>query len=225
MYRELKNIIDFYLRNLIKVSRKNFVEKNPDLIERNEKENLYTEDILGQYFQKIEKDEIRVLDIGTKNWFYAKGEHNFFSKLYKNFSIDGIEIDAYRLYSNFYNRMEVAKFYTKNLNNMNYIAGNLLNLKGKYDYIIWFLPFVLKNPHKLWGLPMKYFCPEKMLSHSYDLLNQNGQMLIINQGEKEAHAQEELFRKLGIEYKKLDEISSNHFAYINKRFGFIVNKK
>ena len=100
----------------------------------------------------------------------------------------------------------------------------MLDLKGKYDYIIWFLPFVLKNPHKLWGLPMKYFCPEKMLSHSYNLLNQNGQMLIINQGELEAKAQKELLNELNIKYLELGEVESEYFKYQNKRFGFLIKK-
>ena len=66
---------------------KNFIEKNKKLIERNIQENLYTEDIFSQAFQKIDKTNVQILDIGTKNWFYAKGEHSFFSKLYKSFSI------------------------------------------------------------------------------------------------------------------------------------------
>ena len=224
MLTNLKNSIDFYLRNKIRISRKNFVEKNPALIQRNKLENLYTEDILEQYFQKIEKEEVKILDIGSKNWFYALGEHNFFSKLYEKFSIDGVELDAFRLYSNFYNRFEVAKYYTKNLKNTNYIARNLLDIKENYDYIIWFLPFVLPNPHRLWGLPIKYFYPEKLLTHAYNLLEPNGQMLIVNQGEKEAEVQEELLQKLGANYKKLGEIQSMHFEYKNKRFGFLIKK-
>ena len=64
-----------------------------------------------------------------------------------------------------------------------------MDLKDKYDYIIWFLPFVLYEPHKYWGLPKKYFYPEKLLDHAYNLLNQNGEMLIVNQGEKEFEVQ------------------------------------
>ena len=78
MLNEIKNSIDFFIRNSTKFSRKNFVEKNSELVERNRQENLYTTDILNKYFRKIEAQELNILDIGCKNWFYAKGEYDFF---------------------------------------------------------------------------------------------------------------------------------------------------
>ena len=224
MLDDLKNNFDFYLRNNFCFYRKNFVEKNQELIERNVKENLYTKDVLERYFKKSEKTNIKALDIGSKNWFYARGEYEFFSNFAKEFSLDGVELDAYMLYSNFYNRFEVAKYYTKNLKNAKYIAGNLLDIHKKYDYIIWFLPFMLYEPHKMWGLPKKYFYPEKLLAHAYNLLCEQGQMLIVNQGETEAQKQKEMFDKLGVEYVDLGEVKSEYFQYKHKRFGFLVRK-
>ena len=223
MFDDLKNSFDFYLRNKIRFSRKNFVEKNKDLIERNEAENLYTKAVLEQAFSK-QNGNLKILDIGCKNWFYAKGEYEFFASFCEDFQLDGVEIDAFRIYSNFYNRYEVAKYYTKGLKNTNYIAGNLLDLKDKYDYIIWFLPFVIYEPHKYWGLPKKYFYPEKLLDHAYSLLNPNGEMLIVNQGEKEFEVQKGLLRKLNIKYKDLGEIKNDYFEYQNKRYGLVVKK-
>lgn len=224
MLTDLRNSFDFFIRNHTKFSRKNFCEKNRKLIKRNIQENLYTEDVLEQVFYKTYKKQLHILDIGCKNWFYAKGEHTFFSKFCKDFTLDGIEIDAYRLYANFYTRCEVAKYYTKDLPNTNYIAGNLLDLNKKYDYIIWFLPFVIKEPHIYWGLPKKYFYPERLLRHAYALLNKDGQMLIINQGEIEAKEQERLLKKLNINYTRLGEIKSEHFEYQNRRFGYLIQK-
>ena len=224
MFENIKNSIDFYIRNITKFSRKNFIEKNTKNIERNILENLYTKAILEKYFKKPQKENIKILDIGCKNWFYAKGEWEFFNTFCNDFSLDGVEIDPYRLYSNLYSRYEVAKFYIKDLKNTTYIKGNLLNLSQNYDYIIWFLPFLFKKSHTLWGLPQKYFHPEKLLNHAYSLLENGGEMLIVNQGEKEAQVQTELLNKLNIPYKSLGEIKNEHFAYQNKRFGFIIRK-
>ena len=223
MFDDLRNCFDFYLRNRFRFSRKNFVEKNKDLIERNEAENLYTKEVLNQAFSK-QNGSLKILDVGCKNWFYAKGEYEFFASFCDEFQLDGVEIDAFRLYSNFYNRYEVAKYYTKGLRNTNYIAGDLLDLKTKYHYIIWFLPFVLIEPLKAWGLPKKYFCPEVLLKHAYHLLDENGQMLIINQGEKEFEVQKQLLEDLGINYKDLGEIKNRFFEYKNKRFGVLIQK-
>ena len=224
MLEDLRNTIDFFIRNNTKFSRKNFVEKDRALVERNRLENLYTEEVLKNCFDLKQFEDVKILDIGCKNWFYAKGEYSFFEKFCTKFSLDGIELDSYRLYSNFYSRYEVAKFYTKGLENTNYIAGNLLDLKTKYHYIIWFLPFVLIEPLKAWGLPKKYFCPEVLLKHAYHLLDEKGQMLIINQGEKEFEVQKQLLEDLGINYKDLGEIKNRFFEYKNKRFGVLIQK-
>lgn len=224
MFEELRNSFDFYLRRKINFSRKNFIEKNQKLIQRNIQENLYTKDILDRYFKKRNCIQIKALDIGSKNWFYAKGEYEFFNSFCNNFYLDGVEIDAYRLYSNFYNRYEVAKYHTKSLKNTKYIAGNLLDLKDKYDYIIWFLPFVLIEPHKAWGLPKNYFYPKRLLKHAYNLLNTGGQLLIINQGDIEAKAQKSMLDELKIPYTYLGEIKSDHFEYQNSRFGYLIQK-
>ena len=224
MFNEIKNNIDFFIRNSTKFSRKNFIERNPDLIERNRLENLYTQDVLNQFFKKINKRTIKVLDIGSKNWFYAQGEYDFFKSFCDDFEIEGIELDAYRLYSNFYSRFEVAKYYTKGLENTNYIADNLLNLNKQYDYIIWFLPFVFNEPHKMWGLPEKYFYPHKLLKHAYSLLNRDGQMLIINQGELEKEEQKRLLIELNIPFKEKGVIKNEFFEYKYKRYAFLINK-
>lgn len=224
MFEDLRNSIDFFIRNKTRFSRKNFVETNRELLERNRQENEYTLDILSQYLRKTPKNMVRALDIGCKNWFYAKGEHEFLKTVSADVTLDGVELDAYRLYTNFYSRYEVANFYTKGLDGVNYIAGDLLDIKENYDYIIWFLPFVVINPLIYWGLPKKYFCPEKLLEHAYSLLNEDGEMLIINQGKEEALAQKALLDKLGINYKELGLVKSEFFEYKNERFGFLIKK-
>ena len=224
MFRDLRNSFDFFIRNNTQISRKNFIEKDLTKIERNRLENLYINDVLEKSFTPKKYKKIEVLDIGSKNWFYAKAEYIFFKNIAEEFFIDGVEIDAYRLYSNFYSRYEVAKYYTKNLEGMNYIPGNLLDINKKYDYITWFLPFVFEYPHKYWGLPKKYFYPEKLLSHAYSLLKEDGEMLIINQGQDEAIKQKELLDKLGILYKNLGKIKNEYYQYKYERYGYLITK-
>lgn len=224
MFEELRNKIDFFIRNNTKFSRKNFVEKDEILLKINERENLYIQDILEQFFSKRIKRNTYVLDIGSKNWFYAKGEYNFFKSFCKEIYLDGVELDAYRLYSNFYSRYEVAKYFTSGLENTRYIVGNVLDINKKYDYIIWILPFVVIDPLIRWGLPRKYFCPEKLLSHAYKILNKDGQMLIINQGEEEKEEQKELLEILNIPYEYKGKVKSRFYDYKRERFAYLINK-
>lgn len=252
MLSNFKNSIDFFLRNLLKISRPNFSVKNEskeDLFEgetlqkaekfckkynlnilknnstkRNYAENLYTLDLLETFIKPEEKNQIKALDIGSKNWFYVSAEYAFFSKFAKNLKLDGIEIDAWRVYSNFYSRHDAAMFYSKNLDGTKYIAGDFLKHKSKYDYIIWILPFVSKTPLKAWGLPMKHFKPHELLQKAYNDLEIGGQMLIVNQGEKEYTIQQQMYDELKIPYEKCGEFKSEFLEYQNKRFVSLIKK-
>lgn len=224
MLDDLKNNIDFFVRNNTKYSRKNFIEKNEENLFRNYLENLYTYDILQQIFKQSAHSKITALDIGSKNFFYAQGEYQFFKSFTKEVFLDGVEIDAHRLYTNLYSRYETAKFHMRNNPNINYIADNLLNITKIYDYIIWFLPFVKIEPLKRWGLPKKLFMPEKLLLHAYSLLKDNGQMLIINQGEDESIIQKALLNNLNIKYIYKGIVKSNFLEYKNNRHAYLITK-
>jgi len=249
----LKNNIDFFLRQHFEFSRKNFFVKNEPkeaiftdskLIERekalvkkydltalksnstvqNYCENLYTIDILDRFFEIDFLDEMKALDIGCKNWFYAKGEYFFLKKYCKNLNLIGIELDANRLYSNLYTRKEVAKYHTKGLDECEYIHADFLEHNEKYNYIIWILPFVVDYPLLKWGLPEKYFQPMNMLKHAYDSLEQDGKFFIINQGEQEHEAQKELCNSLKINYQQLGKIKNNFLQYEIDRYAILITK-
>ena len=249
-FSNIKNSFDFFLRNRIIFSRKNYYEKaqnvsdifvddeeenfynrlkdkygdglEKDLNKRNFLENIYFLNIFDKYISLNKSDNITVLDIGSKNWSYVKSEYMYFKSKYENFVLNGIELDAYRLNSNFYTRYEIAKFYTKGLNNTNYIAGDFMAHEQKYDCIIWILPFVTQYPLIKWGLPLKYFQPENMLLHAFNLLKEGGEMLIINQGEKEYEIQQKLIKNLpqidAQEYILFGEIQDKFKLFQNLRF-------
>lgn len=249
----IKNSVDFFLRQHLIFSRKNYSEQNenkegllasPKALEKEQElvakydldylknnstrpnyiENLYTIDILDNYLKINSKTDLKVLDIGCKNWFYAKGEYFFFKKYCDNLKMDGIELDSNRLYTNFYSRKQVARFNIKDLKNTNYIEGNLLRHSGKYNYIIWILPFVVKDPLIKWGLPVKYFQPVELLKKAYDLLETGGSMLIINQGEDEYEIQQKLCEKLEIKYNTFGEVKSEFLTYNIPRYSILIKK-
>ena len=148
MLDNIKNAFDFYLRNKFRFSRKNYVEQNEEkyvldkelaeqedfLLSKYNMWNYKTDSTISNYYQNLSilemldkymdisfKENLKVLDVGSKNWFYVPAEYNFFKKYCDNLHIDGVELDAFRLYSNFYSRFEVAKYYSKDLQGANYI--------------------------------------------------------------------------------------------------------
>lgn len=253
VFINIKNSIDFFLRNKFPFSRKYYNEKNEDknsifiseevktradyLIEKyglnqlynnttvsNFLENLDLISVLDKYCEARTNEEISVLDIGCKNWSYAQAEMKYFAEYSNKLTLKGIEIDPNRLYTNLFSRYEVSKFYTRGLENTEYIKGDFLKLNEKFNYIIWILPFVLESPQIDWGLPSRFFKPMKMLKHAYNSLKPNGKLFIINQGEAEYCAQKVLYEHLGLTFEDKGEIFTEISPYKHKRYLTIVVK-
>ncbi|HBG49116.1 MAG TPA: hypothetical protein DDW90_06370 [Cyanobacteria bacterium UBA9971] len=215
-------------------------------------ESCFNKEFLAPLLPENNKNSVKILDIGSKNWFYASGEWSFFkysplchceelatkqstycsmdNGLSPCFArnndriiyLDGIEIDAFRVYSDFHTRWDYAQFYIKNLENTQYIAKDFLCHNGKYDYIIWFFPFVTEFPLQEWGLPLSKFKPAEMLKHAYDSLNPGGKILIVNQDEKEYVIQEDLLKDLNLHYKKKGDFKNSFLEYEHKRFVTVI---
>ena len=217
----LKNSFDFTIRSKFNFSRKNYYEE-PKLV--NILRDIYYFNVLRNCFSDIAAKNLSVLDIGSKNWEYVNSEYSFFASCADNFTLNGIELDAYRLNSNLYSRYEIAKFYIKNKPSAKYIAGDFMNHNQKYDYIIWILPFITQYPLVKWGLPLKYFKPEKMLLHAYELLKDKGELLIVNQGESEYLIQKQLNQKLGMDARYYGEIEDKFNLFKNKRYCLKIAK-
>ncbi len=251
MFWNLRNSIDFFFRRKINFSRINYTEKNENKADlgfsdfevkqenyllnkynfedyknnstlANYCQNLHILNLLDKYLLVNPKERISVLDIGSKNWYYVQSEYSYFSKYCNDIQLDGVEIDAYRLYANFYNRLEVAKYYMKGLSGVNYIPADVMSINKQYDYIIWILPFVLIEPHRYWGLPDKYFKPQNLFEHAYSLLNKGGKMFIINQGDQEFEAQKFIMKdKKYLSYK----IEALFYEYKYDRYLSILEKE
>lgn len=237
---EFKNKFDFFIRQKTKLSRKNYSPKpqnvsdlipaseydltilKKDITRQNCIENLYVLDILDNYFRVYPKEDLKVLDIGSKNWNYAKGEYLFFKNHCHHLELTGVELDAYRLCWNLYSRKEIARYNIKYLPFAKYIADDFMNINDQFDYITWFLPFVGEYEHKMWGLPIEYFKPDKMLLHAKECLSDGGMMFIVNQGESEYWLQKQLCEDLKIPYKEIGLIKSDFSPYKLPRYALIV---
>lgn len=196
---------------------------------RNYLENLATIELLENFIDLSQEtnNKLKILDIGSKNWFYVSGEFSFFKYkgILKEVFLDGIEIDAFRVYSDLHTRYDYAQFYMKNLENTRYITKDFLEHNEKYDYITWFFPFVTKIPHQKWGLPLSKFKPPEMLNHAYNSLNPNGRIIIVNQDEKEYIIQEDLIRSLNLTYEKKGCFKNSFLEYEHDRYITIVSKE
>ncbi len=148
----------------------------------------------------------RWLDVGAKNWAYLEALTNTAHRLPAEndtptpWKFTGIEIDPMRLYRDGLTRGAYARAFTKHVHTPHttatYVEGDALNHRGHYHVISHFLPFVVPEPCLLWGLPLESFQPKRLLHHLWGQLAPGGTMLIINQGQDEADAQEALLATL-----------------------------
>ena len=187
------------------------------------KENMYTLKLLEDTFLntdfKWNKETLKVLDIGSKNFSYAVSMHAFFSKFHQNSSknrtiyLDGIEIDPYKIMTDLHSRYDYAQYYIKDLSNTRYITGNLLDIKeNQYDCITWFLPFISKEPLINWGLPLNLYQPQHMIEHAYAILNHQGIIIIVNQTDNEKNIQLKILHDLGLNYIEKEDSYTNVFS-------------
>jgi hypothetical protein len=159
---------------------------------------------------------LKALDVGCKNWEDIDGFARFLdacAQLSPSESVlvpelDGVELDAYRRYIDGTRRIDHAHAAMSALRmerfhapiRTQYATKNVCDLSvengfGPYDIIGWFLPFVIRDPLVAWGLPDKLFQPRQTLKHVISLLKPQGYMIITNQGDFEADAQQALLEE------------------------------
>lgn len=176
------------------------------------------------------------LDVGAKNWSYVEALTSFLKRHRRTgaFELHGLEIDPNRRYVDFRTRKQYAEGYLGCLppaiaGSTHYHSGNVLDWQRPIDIISHFMPFVFREPHLAWGLPLSLFQPEDILRHELSLLKQDGLLLIVNQGEDEAEAQqallEEAARTQSVRFQALGPLPVRFVQYRYPRYGWIAIKQ
>jgi len=180
------------------------------------REGLWALDVLDQFMPK-DLPWGRALDVGAKNGALIPGLATAFPRAW-----DSIELDAHRRYANFTTRRAHGEVLAARFSGCRFIAGNVLDLKGRYSIITWFLPFVVESPLTAWGLPKRFFAPKELLAHVVSLLDDNGALFIVNQEEEEARVQQRLLDEIGCAATALGVLPDRLSPYRHQRLGFVV---
>ncbi len=141
---------------------------------------------------------LRVLDVGSKNFYYAAALAAFWSSQSPVASLLGVEVDAYRVYRDGYSRHDYADAYRAGLKGVDFLAADVRAVTGRFEAITLLFPFVIALPLVKWGLPMGLLAPEDILRHVWALLEPGGLLIIANQDETEAAVQDEICDRLSI---------------------------
>lgn len=174
-------------------------------------------------------DSIRWLDVGAKNWAYVEALSSFSTQqLGPDFQLDGIELDPHRRYISGHTRGQAAREFINAVPQASYHEGDIRHWQQPITVASLFLPFVFEDPHLAWGLPLSYFAPQDILEHVLALLQPAGLLIIVNQGEAESEAQEQLLRKAQrnypLEIQAIGPLSTQFIQYRYPRFGWVCRK-
>jgi protein-L-isoaspartate O-methyltransferase len=152
---------------------------------------------------KNKNTNTKVLDIGSKNFYYAHMLEAFFDA-----EITGIEIDANRKDEKGVTRGDYARAYVKESKRLTYLAEDVLQHQSHYDYITLFLPFLIPEPLKRWGLPKRLFQPDAIIMHAYNQLKPGGKMIVVNQYSQEQDTLFSILQKQHINYQNFGSFTS-----------------
>jgi len=182
-------------------------------------ENLYILDILDRYVPKPSAPGAG-MDIGCRNFSHLPALSAFYPADWL-----GVELDANARYLNGFTRRAYGEWMAKQRPGSRYVAGSLLEVQERADLIVWVLPFVVRAPLQHWGLPDRYFQPRALLQHATSLLQENGNLLIVNQAQMEMEAQQALLNEVGISAQALGELDSVFSRFRQSRFGYLVSRR
>jgi hypothetical protein len=193
------------------------------------RESLYVLELMERFFPAHRLgDPVRALDVGAKNFAYARGLHHFFryagEAAPRRVELTGIEVDPYQVYTDLHSRHDYALYHVRDLDGCRYLSGDAMEHRDRYGVITWFLPFVTEYALRKWGLPDALFKPDLLLRHVYGLLTPGGVLILSNREEEERDIQAQLLRDCGIPFRPPERHESEWMAYA-PRYVFVVEKQ
>ena len=172
---------------------------------RDLQENYFYLAMLDEVFSRSQAafpETLTAADIGPSSWFYVQALAAALTwygvSVPRALRLTGYEVDAYRLYSDFHTRKDHALGNMRGLAGVTYVDQPFRAQPDTYDVLTTFFPFVFEKDLLEWGLPGSLFQPDVLLAAAFASLKPGGMLVIVNQGEQEHEAQEELLRQHGI---------------------------
>ncbi len=154
----------------------------------------------GQKIPRFLPSPLNAIDVGSQDWHYVFALERWLryanAAQGRDVKLKGVEADGYGIYPDFRSRKDYAQAYGAQTGNsdITYEVGDFLKTTGNAaDVLTWFYPFVTRHHLLLWGLPLRFYRPEKLLEKAAASLKPGGWMLVYTHTQNE----HELFKELG----------------------------
>ncbi len=190
-------------------------------------ENLYYLELLEKALRMAQVefcDSVHAADIGVADWFYVQSLAaclRYFGGKKRQIHLDGFEVDAYRVYSDFFSRMDYARAYMGDTPDVFFYPDHFTAVPCQYDLVTQFFPFVFMKDHLKWGLPAPMFDPGELLNLVIPSLKAGGVLVIVNQGEDEHSTQMKLLETHCLQPVHVFRHESVLFSYYLPRYVIV----
>lgn len=154
---------------------------------QNALENYVYLDLMAQLFKPgrgqaaVRFESPTVLDIGSKNFYYARA----LSAIFQPRQMTGIELEGYRRYPDGHCRHDYATHYLQGLGNASYHVADVRGWQTPAEVVTCWYPFVHPGTLLNWGLPLSLFAPATFFRQLSQLVKPGGHLLMVNQGVEE----------------------------------------
>jgi hypothetical protein len=177
--------------------------------------NLFYAELLDMMGGGFQQEEGQWIDLGSKNFLYVFALAQSLQKKACRGTLIGIEMDPHRRYHNYYRRSDYAKAYCAMAEGF---YGETLNIQYEgADWLKWqpevrakgifcFYPFVFRELHQSWGLPISGYNP---LGFYQKIFEQSEQALFFHQGIDELQASLELLKELRVELVRIQRMPTS----------------
>lgn len=171
---------------------------------------------------------VKASDAGAGDWFYGRALYRLLQHYGttepRQVALDGVEVDAYALYSGFHSRRDWAEAYVAGLPGVRYLPGDIRGYTQQVDLALLLFPFLFEGDVSRWGLPRRYLRPGELLDHVWGLVAPGGYLLIANVSEAE---HQELMRLLEERHLPICWTGSHEsalYAYPSPRYLTVLGR-
>ncbi len=225
-FQNIRNTIDFYLRSQVRWGR-NLPRGKPikaidAQIQREFKEflNLFNWNLA---LSQVTLGPLVVADIGARNFALAPVIDQHFRSLGYQTVVHGIEIDAYRRFTDFHTRADYGYDFAKKIEHGYYHPVDFLTWQKPLHLAFLLNPFVSIEALLAWGLPISKLMPKEIFLHAYQLLKpQAGIVVLSNTSEEERTISFDIAKEVGFIFGEEHLWEPEDLTLQTPRYGVIL---
>ncbi len=171
--RDLRNRFDFFVRSRLRLGR---TVDAAAMLAQDEPLQAEFADCLSRFDWRSAlarfagRDRLAVADVGCRTFLFAPVLERCFAAHGLRVALHGIELDAFRRFTDLRTREDHGRFYAAQVEAGRYHAIDVREFHEALDVAFLLNPFVTREPLLRWGLPLRTFAPEAIVAHLFTLL-------------------------------------------------------